>query len=171
MIVDVLKSAQMKRYVGTSHYYPSRNIPSIRCIVPYLGYDLTGRARRRDGLSWKIRGEWEHAPVCAKFSMVSSKAAFLWYATHPDATGEAVAACPRARSSALLGFYPGVYETSGKPSKNIDENKKGRISGNRLCPARAEAETTDTDCVRLSRDRVPGMQQPPRIIRRWDPFG
>lgn len=60
--------------------------------------------------------------------MVSSKAAFLWYATRPNSYTEKLWQHVREKARApKFGFYPGVYEATGEPSRNIDVNTNATI--------------------------------------------
>lgn len=129
-IVNVLKSAQMKRYEETSRLTAVSESPvDQEPWFTYQGYDLT-----REGEAawtvypWKTEARWDTPEFAAKFRMVSSKAAFLWYATHPDTYTEKLWQHVREHARAPKnGFYPGVYEKTGKPSKNIDVNTNAAI--------------------------------------------
>ena len=129
-IVDVLKSAQMKRYEETSKLTAVSESPvDQEPWLTYQGYDLTRQGEAAWTVyPWKTEAKWDTPQFAAKFRMVSSKAAFLWYATHPDAYTEKLWRHVRERARApKMGFYPGVYETSGKPSENIAVNTNAAI--------------------------------------------
>ena len=130
VIMDVLDAAQRRRYEETSRLTCVSESPvDEEPWFTYQGYDLT-----RQGESawtvypWKTEAKWDTPEFATKFRMVSSKAAFLWYATRPDAYTEKLWRHVRQHARApQFGFYPGVYETSGKPSRNIDVNTNATI--------------------------------------------
>lgn len=129
-IVDVLGAAQRKRYRETGRLTCVSESPvDEEPWFTYQGYDVT-----REGEAawtvypWKTEKRWDTPEFAAKFRMVSSKAAFLWYAASPSAYTEKLWQHVREQARApRLGFYPGVYESTGKPSRNIDVNTNATI--------------------------------------------
>lgn len=129
-IIAVLKAAQEKRYQETSRLTAVSESPiDQEPWFTYQGYDLTRNGEAAWTVyPWKTEAKWDTPSFAAKFRMVSSKAAFLWYATHPDAYTEKLWQHVRQRAKApQYGFYPGVYEATGKPSMNIDVNTNAAI--------------------------------------------
>ncbi|MCL4765158.1 MAG: DUF3131 domain-containing protein [Hyphomicrobiaceae bacterium] len=131
-IVSVLNAAQNRRYQETSRLTCVSESPvDQEPWFTYQGYDL---ARESDGEAawtvypWKTEAKWDTPEFAAKFRMVSSKAAFLWFATHPSAYTEKLWRHVREHARApKYGFHPGVYDATGKPSRNIDVNTNATI--------------------------------------------
>ncbi len=129
-IVNMLNAAQEKRYAETSRLTCVSESPvDQEPWFTYQGYDLA-----REGEAawtvypWKTEAKWDTPEFAAKFRMVSSKAAFLWFATHPSTYTEKLWRHVREHARAPKnGFYPGVYEATGKPSRNIDVNTNAAI--------------------------------------------
>lgn len=129
-IVRLLETAQLKRYKETSRLTCVSESPMDKePWFTYQGYDLT-----REGEAawtvypWKTQKRWDTPDFASKFRMVSSKAAFLWYATRPNAYTEKLWLHVREKARApKYGFYPGVYERTGEPSRNIDVNTNATI--------------------------------------------
>ena len=129
-IVRLLETAQVERYKDTSRLTCVSESPvDQEPWFTYQGYDLT-----REGEAawtvypWKTEGKWDTPDFAAKFRMVSSKAAFLWYATRPNSYTEKLWQHVREKARApKFGFYPGVYEATGEPSRNIDVNTNATI--------------------------------------------
>lgn len=129
-IIRILNAAQRKRFRETARLTCVSESPvDQEPWFTYQGYDLT-----RDGEAawtvypWKTEARWDTPEFATRFRMVSSKAAFLWYATHPDAYTERLWQHVRERARApRYGFHPGVYESTGEPSRNIDVNTNATI--------------------------------------------
>lgn len=129
-IIDILDTAQKKRYRETGRLTCVSESPiDQEPWFTYQGYDVT-----REGEAawtvypWKTEKRWDTPEFAAMFRMVSSKAAFLWYAAYPSAYTEKLWQHVRKHARApQYGFYPGVYESTGKPSRNIDVNTNATI--------------------------------------------
>lgn len=129
-IVRLLEAAQLKRYKDTSRLTCVSESPMDRePWFTYQGYDLTRKGEAAWTVySWKTEAEWNTPDFAAKHRMVSSKAAFLWYATRPNAYTEMLWQHVREHARApKYGFHPGVYEATGEPSRNIDVNTNATI--------------------------------------------
>lgn len=129
-IISILDSAQKERYRQTGHLTCVSESPvDQEPWFTYQGYDVTRNGEAAWTVyPWKTEKRWDTPEFAAKFRMVSSKAAFLWYATHPSAYTEKLWQHVRERARApQYGFYPGVYESTGKPSRNIDVNTNATI--------------------------------------------
>jgi hypothetical protein len=77
---------------------------------------------------WQTDKKWATAKFAEDFRVISSKAAFLWFAAFPDdytqKLWEGVRETARAKE---FGFHPGVYEKSGVAPQNIDVNTNAMI--------------------------------------------
>lgn len=130
VIADVLGKAQQKRYEETSHLTCVTESPiDQEPWFTYQGYDLKQEGEAAWTVySWNSDKRWTVPSFASKFRMVSTKAAYLWYATHPSAYTEKLWQHVREKAKApRYGFHPGVYETSGRTPGNIDVNTNAAI--------------------------------------------
>jgi hypothetical protein len=129
-IAEVLGAAQLRRYEETSRLTCVSETPiDQEPWFTYQGYDLS-----QDGEdawtvhSWKTEKRWSTPEFAARFRLVSTKAAFLWYAIQPDDYTEKLWRHVRTIARAQrYGFHPGVYESSGKAPGNIDVNTNAAV--------------------------------------------
>lgn len=130
VILDILDKAQQRRYEETGRLTCVSESPvDAEPWFTYQGYDLA-----RDGetawtvYSWKTDKRWDTPEFAKKFRMVSTKAAFLWFAAYPSPYTEKLWQHVREHARAWrYGFHPGVYESSGKPAQNVDVNTNATI--------------------------------------------
>lgn len=130
VILDTLDKAQQRRYEETSRLTCVSESPvDEEPWFTYQGYDLA-----QDGEAawtvypWKTEERWNTPEFARKFRMVSSKAAFLWFAAYPSPYTEKLWQHVRKHARApRYGFHPGVYEATGKPAQNIDVNTNATI--------------------------------------------
>jgi len=130
VILDILDKAQELRYEETSRLTCVSESPvDQEPWFTYQGYDLARNGEAAWTVyPWKTEKRWDTPEFAKKFRMVSSKAAFLWFAAYPSAYTEKLWQHVREHARApKFGFYPGVYEASGKPSRNIDVNTNATI--------------------------------------------
>ena len=130
VIAETLGKAQKARYEATGKLTAVSEGPVDKePWFTYQGYDIT-----RDGehawtvYPWQTDKKWATPEFAEDYRVISSKAAFLWFAAAPDdytqKLWEAVRETARAPK---FGFHPGVYEKSGAAPQNIDVNTNAMI--------------------------------------------
>lgn len=132
VIAETLGAAQKARFKETGKLTAVSEGPVDKePWFTYQGYDLeregTGE-RAWTVYPWQTDKKWATAKFAEDFRVISSKAAFLWFAAFPDdytqKLWEGVRETARAKE---FGFHPGVYEKSGVAPQNIDVNTNAMI--------------------------------------------
>lgn len=132
VIAETLGPAQKARYAETGKLTAVSEGPVDKePWFTYQGYDLeregTGE-RAWTVYPWATDKKWDTPTFAENYRVVSSKAAFLWFATFPDDYTEKLWKTVREDARAKqFGFHPGVYEKSGVASQNIDVNTNAMI--------------------------------------------
>jgi hypothetical protein len=130
VITDVLGHAQEKRYKDTGKLTCVSESPvDQEPWFTYQGYDLTQEGEAAWTVySWNSDPRWTTPEFANRFRMVSTKAAYLWYATQPSPYTEKLWQHVREKARApRFGFHPGVYESSGRPPNNVDVNTNATV--------------------------------------------
>lgn len=125
VIAEELDRAQRRRYEETKKFTCVSEGPiDADPWFTYQGYDLA----REGEAAWTVypsvtHPKWATPEFAERYRMVSTKAAFAWFASRPSAYTEALWRHARDGARARQhGFHPGIYEASGKPPANIDVN-------------------------------------------------
>lgn len=130
VIAETLNDAQVDRYKRTGKLTAASEAPVDKDPwFTYQGYDLTREGEHAWTVySWTTDKKWSTPQFAENFRMVSSKAAFLWFAAFPsDYTKKLWTAVREKARADEFGFHAGVYEKSGEPPQNIDVNTNATI--------------------------------------------
>lgn len=130
ILSDILYEAQKERFAETGHLTCVSEAPvDKKPWFTYQGYNLDAHAGPRwpvDSLVTDAR--WRKDDFAREFRLVSSKAAYLWFAERGDDYADKLhklilekAPTPRH------GFRSGVYEASGKPPQLMDVNTNSAV--------------------------------------------
>jgi hypothetical protein len=85
-------------------------------------------SKRWDVISLDPGGESHPASFRESVRMITSKAAFLWAATHPHPYSDSLLAYVRAHARLPTGFASGVYTSTNAPTPGYaDANTNGII--------------------------------------------
>lgn len=130
ILADALDAAQQQRYAETGHLTSVSESPiDKQPWFTYQGYNLDSYA----GPRWPVDSvvterKWATKEFAETYRMISSKAAYLWLAERGDAyTTKLRSFISTKAPSGQYGFYPGIYERSGKPPRIIDVNTNATV--------------------------------------------
>jgi hypothetical protein len=130
ILTDVLYEAQKERYAETGHLTCVSESPiDAKPWFTYQGYNVDAEA----GPRWPVDAvitdsRWRTNDFAHAFRMISSKAAYLWFAERGDDYAEKLHDFVLAKApSARHGFTPGVYETSGRAPRLMDVNTNAAV--------------------------------------------
>jgi hypothetical protein len=130
ILADALYAAQKERYAETGHLTSVSETPiDKQPWFTYQGYNLDADA----GPRWPVDSvvtekRWANNEFAHTFRMTSSKAAYLWLAERGDGYSIKLRDFISAKApSGNHGFYPGVYETSGRPPRIMDVNTNATV--------------------------------------------
>jgi hypothetical protein len=130
ILADALNAAQQQRYAETGHLTSVSESPiDKQPWFTYQGYNLDSYA----GPRWPVDSvvterKWATKEFAETYRMISSKAAYLWLAERGDAyTTKLRNFISTKAPSGQYGFYPGIYEHSGKPPRIIDVNTNATV--------------------------------------------
>lgn len=132
VIAETLGAAQKARYEETGKLTAVSEGPiDQEPWFTYQGYDLTREGKGDYAWTvypWRTDEKWATPEFAETFRVISSKAAFLWFAAFPDDYTQKLWEAVREKArSEQYGYHPGVYEKSGVPPQNIDVNTNSMI--------------------------------------------
>lgn len=132
VIAETLGKAQRERYEQTGKLTAvSEGSIDKAPWFTYQGYDLDreGQGERAWTVySWRTDEKWATDTFAENFRVISSKAAFLWFAVYPDDYTKKLWEEVREKARAeQFGFFPGVYEKNGVAAQNLDVNTNAMI--------------------------------------------
>lgn len=130
ILADALNAAQQERYAETGHLTSVSETPiDKQPWFTYQGYNLDSYA----GPRWPVDSvvterRWATNDFAETYRMISSKAAYLWLAERGDGYAEKLRTFIAAKApSGHYGFYPGIYEKSGRPPRIMDVNTNATV--------------------------------------------
>ncbi|MFN3745238.1 MAG: DUF3131 domain-containing protein [Hyphomicrobiaceae bacterium] len=130
ILADALDAAQKARYAETGRLTSVSESPiDKQPWFTYQGYNLDAYA----GPRWPVDAvvtekRWATPQFAETFRMISSKAAYLWLAERGDTYATKLRNFIAAKApSGNHGFYPGIYEASGRPPRIMDVNTNAAV--------------------------------------------
>lgn len=130
ILADALNAAQQQRYAETGRLTSVSETPiDKQPWFTYQGYNLDDHA----GPRWPVDSvvtdrKWATKDFAETYRMISSKAAYLWLAERGDDYTRKLRDFISSKApSTNLGFYPGIYENSGRPPRIIDVNTNAAV--------------------------------------------
>jgi hypothetical protein len=130
ILADALYAAQQERYAETGRLTSVSETPiDKQPWFTYQGYNLDDEA----GPRWPVDSvvterKWATKEFAETYRMTSSKAAYLWLAERGDGYAEKLRNFIAAKApSSGYGFYPGIYEASGRPPRIMDANTNAAV--------------------------------------------
>jgi hypothetical protein len=130
ILADALNAAQQERYAETGHLTSVSETPiDKQPWFTYQGYNLDADA----GPRWPVDSvvterRWATDDFARTYRMISSKAAYLWLAERGDDYAMKLRNFISAKApTGKHGFYPGIYERSGRPPHIMDVNTNAAV--------------------------------------------
>ncbi len=130
ILADALNAAQQERYAETGHLTSVSETPiDKQPWFTYQGYNLDPDA----GPRWPVDSvvterRWATNEFAQTYRMISSKAAYLWLAERGDDYATKLRNFISAKApTGKYGFYPGIYERSGRPPHIMDVNTNATV--------------------------------------------
>jgi hypothetical protein len=130
ILADVLYEAQKERFTETGHLTCVSEAPTDKKpYFTYQGYNIDAYA----GPRWPVDAyvsdaKWKTDGFADAYRMVSTKAAYLWFAERGDDYASKLRRHVLEKApSKERGFHSGVYEGSGRPVKIFDVNTNAAV--------------------------------------------
>ena len=130
IIADELYSAQKARFAETGHLTCVSEAPiDKKPWFTYQGYNIDAYAGPRWTVDSSVTEErWRTETFADTFRMVSTKAAYLWFAERgDDYAGKLRDLVVTKAPGKDRGFQSGIYETSGRAVKIMDVNTNAAV--------------------------------------------
>ncbi len=130
ILADELYAAQKERFAETGHLTCVSESPTDKKpYFTYQGYNIDAEAGPRWPVdSYVTDARWRTDEFAQTFRMVSSKAAYLWFAERgDDYAGKLRGHVLEKAAGRTRGFHSGVYEGSGRPVQIFDVNTNAAV--------------------------------------------
>lgn len=134
-LARVLFTQQWLHYMNTGQLTATSEAPVNR--APWFIYE--GLNLLSDQTRWSIdlvagRRQYRDEDLKNQFSMLNSKAAYLWHATHPNAYTQAMITRIREdMEGAENGFAPGLYHSTGRPDVGFADLNTNAVILQAIC--------------------------------------